>query len=423
MTCGRPSAWQVSRAASTASGEQQARSVVGPFGVEPEPERHADRLGAGPQERDRRVDAAAHRDRDAAGRRARAEDRPDRVRQRVDGERLAADRGRLEQRQSADVLVEPVGVGVDDPVAVQAKPDERPAPVARGVSGDLDHPPRMAHDPPPEPALPGGGQGEAPRHPPHRRLARQRALRGAQVPRLCPTLPMSPLRSEPGRTRWVPCGAARLPTHRPDTGSLAMAVGSTLARSHEQGRAPRHWVALRYPARAKLHLIGCVPLPSIPSTSASAGVTSKSRSGPNGPRSTTDVSTVFPPSSTKIFAPQGRTECPTPSVVGLSNVPQPGRVPGERPRSHARSRGVPAAHVGDCRLRACRDDPRRALVARGDRPARSRPRASPPRAARVAAAPAWRSLSPLRQRQSHCLRSCSPPSGLRLIGSRETTRG
>jgi len=32
--------------------------------------------------------------------------------------------------------------------------------------------------------------------------------------RTCPTLPMSPLRSEPGRTRWVPCGPARLPTRR-----------------------------------------------------------------------------------------------------------------------------------------------------------------------------------------------------------------
>ena len=30
----------------------------------------------------------------------------------------------------------------------------------------------------------------------------------------CPTLPMSPPRSEPGRTRWVPCGPARLPTRR-----------------------------------------------------------------------------------------------------------------------------------------------------------------------------------------------------------------
>ena len=32
MTCGRPSRWHVSRAAITASGEQQTRSALGPDG-------------------------------------------------------------------------------------------------------------------------------------------------------------------------------------------------------------------------------------------------------------------------------------------------------------------------------------------------------------------------------------------------------
>ena len=138
MTCGSPSAWHVSRAAITASGEQQARSESRPLGIEPEPERDADRVRPGAQERDRAVDAAAHRHRDPAGGGRCAEDRPERVRQRVDRERLAADRGGLEQRQArAGRASRPVGVGIDDPVAVDAQADECPGPVARRVTAYL----------------------------------------------------------------------------------------------------------------------------------------------------------------------------------------------------------------------------------------------------------------------------------------------
>ena len=81
-------------------GRRRAARPLGvrPVGIEPEPERDADRVRAGAEKRDRAVDSAAHRDRHAPGRRRGAEDGRDRVRERVDGERLAADGRRPEQR-------------------------------------------------------------------------------------------------------------------------------------------------------------------------------------------------------------------------------------------------------------------------------------------------------------------------------------
>ena len=67
----------------------------------------------------------------------RAHSRRERVRERVDRQRLAADRCRLEQRQPAQVLREPVGVRVDDPVAVDAQPDRRPVGAACRVAEEL----------------------------------------------------------------------------------------------------------------------------------------------------------------------------------------------------------------------------------------------------------------------------------------------
>ena len=180
------------------------------------------------------------------------EDRPDRVRERVDRERLAADRGRLEQAQPAQVGVEPVGVGIDDPVAVEPQPDERPAAVTRRVSGDLDHrsqdgtrrvalrrvaPPSSAPRSEPPPWV-----GECP-------LPLRRAYRGNRhadadaerddcgttaaagaahredVPRPCRCLRSVANLDEPGG-----CRAGRLVSRlaEPDSGSLALAVGSTL---------------------------------------------------------------------------------------------------------------------------------------------------------------------------------------------------
>ena len=70
---------------------------VGPVGIEPEPERDADRSRQRPQQRNRTVDAAAHGNSDPPGGMRRPEHGPDRVGERVDGERLATNRRRLEE--------------------------------------------------------------------------------------------------------------------------------------------------------------------------------------------------------------------------------------------------------------------------------------------------------------------------------------
>ena len=63
----------------------------------------------------------------------------------------------------------------------------------------------------------------------------------AEPGRRAPTLPMPPLRSEPGRTRWVPCGPARLPTRRARLGLPRFGCWFYIGmRSHEQGRAHAH---------------------------------------------------------------------------------------------------------------------------------------------------------------------------------------
>ncbi len=112
---------------------------VRPLGIEPEPESHANRIRQRAQQRDGAVDASAHRDGGAGRRRHRAENRPERVRERVDRQCLAADRRRLEQRQSREVALEPRRVGLDDRVAVDAEPHRGPLTAATGVSEALDH--------------------------------------------------------------------------------------------------------------------------------------------------------------------------------------------------------------------------------------------------------------------------------------------
>ena len=120
-------------------GRAAGALAVGPFGVEPEPERHADRVRPGLEQGDGAVDAAAHRDRDPPRVRRSAEDRPERVRERVHGQLVAADRGCLEQGQSLERPREPFGLRTDDAVPLDRQADECPAAVAGGVSDDLDH--------------------------------------------------------------------------------------------------------------------------------------------------------------------------------------------------------------------------------------------------------------------------------------------
>ena len=104
---------------------------VGPRGIHPEPQRHADCARTRAQQGDRAIDAAAHRDGDALGIRLRAKDLRERVGQRVDGERLAADRRSLEQRQTFERALETRCVRGDDVLAFDGEPDERELGAAR----------------------------------------------------------------------------------------------------------------------------------------------------------------------------------------------------------------------------------------------------------------------------------------------------
>src|SRR5438874_1788754 len=121
------------------SGSAARALRVGTVGIEPEAKRHSDRLRESAQERDRTVDAAAHRHGGPTRRGFRVEDGTDRVRERVDRERLAADRRRLQQCQADERPLEPGRVRLDDSVAVDDEPDGGPVAAAGGVSEDLEH--------------------------------------------------------------------------------------------------------------------------------------------------------------------------------------------------------------------------------------------------------------------------------------------
>src|SRR5439155_10784131 len=68
----------------------------------------------------------------------------ERVRERVGGERLARHGCGLEQRESFERPFEAGRIRRDDAIAVDAQADERPVPVTRRVSDDLDHRSRLA---------------------------------------------------------------------------------------------------------------------------------------------------------------------------------------------------------------------------------------------------------------------------------------
>ena len=142
-----------------AAGALRIRSVR----IEPETEGDPDRVRPGAEERDRAVDAAAHRHGHPPECARSAEHRPDRVRERVHHERLAADRRRLEERQACDVALEPGPVRLDDPVAVDEQAHGCPLAAAARVSEHFAHALTVDEGPAPssrtercDPGLPGG---------------------------------------------------------------------------------------------------------------------------------------------------------------------------------------------------------------------------------------------------------------------------
>ena len=126
---------------SDSSGRAACPLGVGCGGILPEAQGRADGVATRSPERDRTVDAAAHRNDDAARTWLRPEHLPERRGKRVDGERLATDRSGFEQRQPDERAVEPRGVRRDDSVALDAEPHCTPRSAVCRVSEDLG-----AHD-------------------------------------------------------------------------------------------------------------------------------------------------------------------------------------------------------------------------------------------------------------------------------------
>ena len=110
---------------------------VGAVRIEPEAQRDADGARSRAKQGDGAVHAATHRDRDSGRIGDGLHRRSERVRERVDGQGLAADRSRLEQCQPTQVLREPVGIRIDDAVTVDAQSDRRPLGAACGIAEEL----------------------------------------------------------------------------------------------------------------------------------------------------------------------------------------------------------------------------------------------------------------------------------------------
>ena len=197
------------------SRRRAARALdVAPLRVDPEPQRHSDRLRSGAEQRHRAVDAAAHRDRDPLRVASRPEDRPDRGGERVHGELVAADGGRLEQGQPLERPVEPLGVRRDDPVAVDGEPDEAPLAVPGRISDDFDHRATVAEE----------RDGPASRRPTREK---------------CPTLPVMP-RAMRTWTSQVGAEPNRLLRAGADPSSLSRVVGSRLYARPRTGSSTSH---------------------------------------------------------------------------------------------------------------------------------------------------------------------------------------
>ena len=113
--------------------------------VEPETERHPDRVRPRAVEGHGAVDASAHRNGDATGSRRGADDRRKRVRESVRCKRLTRNCCGLEQGQPDERPRHPVRVGLDDPVALDDETRDRVPIAARGVSDQLEgHRSRLA---------------------------------------------------------------------------------------------------------------------------------------------------------------------------------------------------------------------------------------------------------------------------------------
>ena len=243
-------------------------------------------------------------------------------RERLDGERLAADGGSLEQRQAVERPLETGRVRARDPVSVDAQSDGGPFAAARGIPDDL-----CRH------ASQGRCFGKCPTlpvmpRPPRTWLRQVGAVRGVGN--------AYPRRRLPSRVCWFTFGP------RPRTGSSAAILPRRLASRSSPWRS-----ATRSPRS-----------PRDPSIRASASVTSSCRPGSTSVLSMISLRTRFSPFRSTIFAPQGSTGCVTPEGLSGQHLTagRPLRVAGLPAR--AGEGGVPARR---CR---CARERRRAVLLR-----------------------------------------------------------
>ena len=132
--------------AGLAGGDHGVGRAAGPLRVrrlrvDPEPERDADRVRGRAEQGDGAVDAAAHRYGRAPGTGGGLEHLADRAGERVGGERLPGTAADSSSVSPGERLLEPGRVRVDDPVAVDPKPDERNLAIPRRIPDNLDHRP------------------------------------------------------------------------------------------------------------------------------------------------------------------------------------------------------------------------------------------------------------------------------------------
>ena len=137
-------------------GGRAARALgVRSGGILPEAERHPDRPAPRAEQRHGAVDAAAHRDGDAARSGLCAEHLRERARECLDRERLTAHGSGLEQAQAGQGTVQVRRVRREDPVAVDGQSNGGPGVAAGRIPEDVGaHPARLAVA---LPRLPGCG--------------------------------------------------------------------------------------------------------------------------------------------------------------------------------------------------------------------------------------------------------------------------
>ncbi len=237
MTCGSPSRWHASRAAITASGEQQARSECGPSGS-------VHSLSVTP-----RASGPARRS-------ATAESTPPLI---ATATRPGAGGAR---KTGPSAFASASTASVSPPTAAASKrvrprrPRSRPSASASTIRSPSTRRRTSAQRP-----------------------SREESPLNSCTASVCPTLPIAPPRSEPGRTRWVPCGPTRLPTRRTRRWLPRFGCWFYIGRrSHEQGRAPRQSSQrLRLPGRSSSGSSGHRSAPRAPQAQGSARTRSRAR--------------------------------------------------------------------------------------------------------------------------------------------------